>query len=159
MITASPSPRILMIVILSRLSWLFFNVGVPVFAPIALLPLLSFSRLYRYASKGISTRAIGDGQLLWVVISMCASACYEIGSALSEASTNSTLAFMLAGLLWHVLFIVVASVLVSFAAADSVSQPVHDCSGRTRDRRLIWLSLVMTAIVATSFSISHYSLT
>ncbi|MGF6994361.1 hypothetical protein P3T25_002716 [Paraburkholderia sp. GAS32] len=148
-----------MIVILSRLSWLFFNVGVPVFAPIALLPLLSFSRLYRYASKGISARAIREGQLLWVVISMCASACYEIGSALSEASTNSTLAFMLAGLLWHVLFIVAASVLVSFAAADSVSQPVHDCSERTRDRRLIWLSLVMTAIIATSFSISHYSLT
>lgn len=159
MISALPPLRIPMIVLLSRLSWLFFNVGVPVFAPIALLPLLSFSRFCRYASKGIATRAIRDGQLLWVVISMCASACYEIGCSLGEASTNSTLVFMLTGLLWHVLFIVVASVLVSFAAADSVSYPASGESEKTRDRRLIWRPLVMTAIVATSFSISHYSLT
>ncbi|CAE6694290.1 hypothetical protein R69927_00528 [Paraburkholderia domus] len=148
-----------MIVLLSRLSWLFFSVGVPVFAPIALLPLLSFSRFYRHASKGIATKAIRDGQLLWVVISMCASACYEIGCALSEASTNSMLAFMLAGLLWHVLLIVAASILVSFAAADAASRQVYDASEITRDRGLIWLSLLMTAIVSTSFSISHYSLT
>ncbi|MEZ0603048.1 hypothetical protein ACAX43_12960 [Paraburkholderia sp. IW21] len=159
MILALPTLRIPMIVLLSRLSWLFFNVGVPVFAPIALLPLLSFSRFFRHASKGIATRAIQDGQLLWVVISMCASACYEIGCALGEASTNSTLAFMLAGLLWHVLFIVVASILVSFAAADSVSRPAYGGSEKTRDRRLMWLSLLMTTIVAASFSISHYSLT
>jgi hypothetical protein len=159
MIIAFAPLRLPMIVFPGRLSWLFFNVGVPVFAPIALLPLLSFSRFYRYASKGISARAIRDGQLLWIVISMCASACYEIGSSLSEASTNSTLTFMLAGLLWHVLFIVAASVLVSFAVADSVSHPVHGARERTHDRRLMWLSLVMTAIVAISFSISHYSLT
>jgi hypothetical protein len=90
---------------------------------------------------------------------MCASACYEIGSALGEASTNSTLVFMLAGLVWHVLFIVAASVLVSFAAADSVSFSTHDDNENARDPRLPWLSLLMTAIVATSFSISHYSLT
>ncbi|RKE25760.1 hypothetical protein B0G76_7316 [Paraburkholderia sp. BL23I1N1] len=144
---------------LSRLSRLFFNVGVPVFAPIALLPLLSFSRLYRHASKGIATRAIRDGQLPWVVISMCASACYEIGCALGEASTNLTLSFMLAGLIWHVLFIVAASVLVSFAAADSASCPVYNERERARDQGLIWLSPLMTAIVAFSFSISNYSLT
>ncbi|MFP3481010.1 hypothetical protein SB780_39825, partial [Burkholderia sp. SIMBA_057] len=61
-----------MIDLLSCLSWLFFNVGVPVFAPIALLPLLGFSRFYRQTSRGIAIRAIQDGQLLWVVISMCA---------------------------------------------------------------------------------------
>jgi hypothetical protein len=148
-----------MSVLLSRLSWLFFNVGVPVFAPLALLPPLSFSRFYRHASKGIAARAIQDGQLLWVVISMCASACYEIGCALGEASTNSALVFMLAGLLWHVLFIVAASILVSFAAADATSRPVYNDSERTRDRGLTWLSLLMTAIVATSFFLSHYSLT
>jgi hypothetical protein len=158
MICALPSLRIPMIVLLSRLSWLFFNVGVPVFAPIALLPLLSFSRFYRHTSKSIATRAIQNGQLLWVVISMCASACYEIGCALGEASTNSTLVFMLAGLLWHVLFIIAASVLVSFAAADAASHPVYDDSERTRDRGLIWLSLLMTAFVSISFSLSHYSL-
>jgi hypothetical protein len=159
MISALPTLCRPMIVLLSHLSWLFFNVGVPVLAPLALLPLLNFSRFYRHASKGIATRAIRDGQLLWVVISMSASACYEIGCALGEASTNRTLAFMLAGLLWHVLFIVVASVLVSFAAADSAARTVYNSSGKNHDRGLIWFSLVMTAIVATSFSISHYSLT
>jgi hypothetical protein len=78
---------------------------------------------------------------------------------LGEASTNSALVFMLAGLLWHVLFIVAASILVSFAAADATSRPVYNDSERTRDRGLTWLSLLMTAIVATSFFLSHYSLT
>ena len=159
MIIAFPTLRIPMIALLTRLSWLFFNIGVPVFAPLALFPLLSFSRFYQRASKGISGRAIRDGQLLWVVISMCASACYEIGSALSEASTNSALALMLAGLLWHVLFIVAASILVSFAAADAASRHAYDTGEETADRRVMWLSLLMTVIVASSFSVSHYSLT
>lgn len=115
-----------MVNLFGRLSWPFFSIGVPVFAPLALFPLLSFSRLYRHTSKGIAVRAIQDGQLLWVTISMCASACYEISSALGDASTDSTRAFMLAGLLWHALFIVVASILVSFGAADSTSYPVED---------------------------------
>ena len=88
-----------MIEFLSRSSWLFFNIGVPALGPIALLPLLSFSRSYRQTSKGIAVRSIRDGQLLWVVISMCASACYEIGCALGDAPTRGTLALMLAGLL------------------------------------------------------------
>lgn len=147
-----------MIEFFSRLSWLFFNVGVPVCAPIALLPLLRFSRLYRQSSKGIAIRSLQDGQLFWVVISMCASACYEIGSALGEASTKNTLAFMLAGLLWHVLFIVAASILVSFGAADSTSHPESRCGEEAPEGRLMWPSLIMTVTVAASFSLSHYSL-
>ncbi|WP_244869737.1 hypothetical protein [Paraburkholderia aspalathi] len=50
MISELPSIRIPMVDFLSRLSWLFFNIGVPVFAPIALLPLLNFSRYYRHAA-------------------------------------------------------------------------------------------------------------
>ncbi|MFP3563993.1 hypothetical protein [Paraburkholderia sp. SIMBA_030] len=146
-----------MIDLLSCLSWLFFNVGVPVFAPIALLPLLGFSRFYRQTSRGIAIRAIQDGQLLWVVISMCASACYEIGGTLGDASTDSARAFMLAGLLWHVLFIVVACLIVSFGAADSMPHPAYRYVDAP-DRGLMWISLFMTAIVAASFSISHYSL-
>ncbi|MFM0204242.1 hypothetical protein PQR53_30850 [Paraburkholderia fungorum] len=106
MIGGLPSLRIPMVYFLSRLSWLFFNVGVPVFAPIALLPLLNFSRYYRHVAQSITRRSIEDGQLFWVVISMCASACYEIGCALSGAPTHSTLALMLAALLWHVLLFV-----------------------------------------------------
>jgi hypothetical protein len=144
---------------LSRLSWLFFNIGVPALGPIALLPLLSFSRSYRHTSKGIAARSIREGQLLWVVISMCASACYEIGCALGEAPTRGTLALMLAGMLWHVVFIVVASVLVSFGAADSRRRPNYRGRDAKQEGMLMWPSVVMTAMVAASFAASHYSLT
>lgn len=148
-----------MLTFVSGLSWLFFYIGVPVCAPIALLPLLRFSRLYRHASNGIAIRAVQDGQLFWVVISMCASACYEIGCALGEASTSSTLAFMLAGLLWHVLLLVVASILVSFGAADSTSHATHHGNRELPERRLMWPSLIMTTAASASFALSHYSLT
>ncbi|PRX34108.1 hypothetical protein B0G75_102137 [Paraburkholderia sp. BL18I3N2] len=147
-----------MIDFVGRLSWLLFNVGVPVCAPFALLPLLSFSRFYRQSSNGIAIRSVQNGQLLWVVISMCASACYEIGSALGDASTTSRLAFMLAGLLWHVLFLVVASILVSFGAADSTPHPDYRHGDEARERKLMWTSTIMTAAVAASFALSHYSL-
>ncbi|EIF28747.1 hypothetical protein BCh11DRAFT_04168 [Burkholderia sp. Ch1-1] len=58
-----------MIEFFSRLSWLFFNVGVPVCAPFALLPLLSFSRFYRQSSKGIAIRTVEDGAEIDVDIS------------------------------------------------------------------------------------------
>ncbi|WP_246287626.1 hypothetical protein [Paraburkholderia sediminicola] len=159
MISGLPSVRIPMVDFLSRLSWLFFNVGVPVFAPIALLPMSNFSRYYRHAARGIARRSIQDGQLFWVVISMCASACYEIGSALSEASTHSTLVLMLAALLWHVLFIVAASVLVCLGAADAAARPARHAGEQERDSWLMWFSLLVTAVVAVSFSASHYSFT
>lgn len=159
MISELPSIRIPMVDFLSRLSWLFFNIGVPVFAPIALLPLLNFSRYYRHAAKGITRRSIQDGQLFWVVISMCASACYEIGGALSEAPTRSRLALMLAALLWHVLFIVAASILVCLGAADAAARPARHAGEQQRDGWLMWFSLLITVVVAVSFSASHYSLT
>ncbi|RDK04163.1 hypothetical protein [Paraburkholderia lacunae] len=148
-----------MVEFLHRLSWLLFNVGVPVFAPIALLPLLNFSRVYRQTSKGIATRAIRDGQLLWVVISMCASACYEIGGALGAASSGSILTVMLAGLIWHVLFIIAASILVTFGAADSAPHLSHSGGDEVPGQKLMWTSILITAVAATSFAISHYSLT
>jgi hypothetical protein len=159
MISGLPSIRIPMVDSLSRLSWLFFNVGVPVFAPIALLPLLNFSRHYRHAAQGITRRSIQDGQLFWVVISMCASACYEIGCALSEASMRSTLALMLAALLWHVLFIVAASILVCLGAADAADRSARHAKEQERDGWLMWFSLLITVIIAISFSASHYSFT
>jgi hypothetical protein len=159
MIFALPTLRIPMVALLSRLSWLFFNVGVPVFAPIALLPLLNFSRFYRPASKGIAMRSVRDGQLLWVVISMCASACYEIGGALGEASSDGTRALMLAGLLWHGMVIVAASVVVSLGGADSMPRLPNDCDDQVPDRRLMWVPVITTAIIAASYSVSHYSLT
>lgn len=157
MISTFPSIRIPMVDSLSRLSWLFFNVGVPVFAPVALLPLLNFSRHYRHATRGIARRSVKDGQLFWVVISMCASACYEIGCALSEAPVRDTLALMLAALLWHVLFIIVASILVCLSAADAAARATCYAREQQHDDRLMWFSLLVTAAIAISFYASHYS--
>jgi hypothetical protein len=159
MISGLPSLRIPMVDFLSRLSWLFFNVGVPVFAPIALLPLLNFSRYYRHVAQSITRRSIEDGQLFWVVISMCASACYEIGCALSGAPKHSTLALMLAALLWHVLVIVAASILVCLGAADAAARSANHARERKPGGRLMWFSLLITAVVAVSFFASHYSFT
>lgn len=159
MIVVLPTLRIPMLDFLSHLSWLLFNIGVPVCAPIALLPLLRFSRFYRHTSKGIAIRAVRDGQLFWVVISMSASACYEIGCALGEASSDGARAFMFAGLLWHGIAIVGSSILVSFGSADSTPHPSYRNGDELPDHRLMWLSFVMTAIIAVSYFLSHYSLT
>ncbi|WP_144111124.1 hypothetical protein [Paraburkholderia sp. BCC1886] len=143
---------------IGRLGWLFFNVGVPVFGPVALPLLLSFSHFYGGSSRGIVTRVIQDGQLLWVVISMCASACYEIGCALGGASSDTALSFMLASLFLHALLIVTATVLVSFGAADAACFPADSRDPKTRGL-LMWPSLLLTAISTVSFSVSHYWLT
>ncbi|CAE6732605.1 hypothetical protein R75465_01874 [Paraburkholderia aspalathi] len=90
---------------------------------------------------------------------MCASACYEIGGALSEAPTHSRLALMLAALLWHVLFIVAASILVCLGAADAAARQVRHAGEQERDGWLMWFSLLITVVVAVSFSASHYSFT
>lgn len=144
-----------MVALLSRLSWLLFNVGVPVFAPIALLPLLKLSRFSRPVSKGITKRSLQDGQLLRVVISMCASACYEIGAALGDASSDGARALMLAGLLCHGIVIVAASVVVSLGAADPTLRPPSPYADEAPDRKPMWAS----AIIAATYSVSHYSLT
>ncbi|WGS50244.1 hypothetical protein LFL96_01665 [Paraburkholderia sp. D15] len=144
---------------LSRFSWALFNVAVPILAPLALLPLLGFSRFYQRASKGAAMRSMRDGQLLWVVISMCASACYEIGRALSSASSDGVRAAMFAGLVWHGVFIVASAVIVSFGVADAMPTHAHDADDLARSRRLMRGSILMTALVATSYCISHFSLT
>jgi hypothetical protein len=159
MIFASPTLRIPMLDFLGRLSWLFFNIGVPVCAPIALLPLLRFSRFYRHTSKGIAMRTVQDGQLFWVVISMCASACYEIGCALGEASSDNARALMFAGLLWHGVAIVASSILVLFGSADSTPHQAHRNGDELPDHGLMWLSIFATAIMGASYALSHYSLT
>ncbi|MFM0738335.1 hypothetical protein PQQ51_13915 [Paraburkholderia xenovorans] len=159
MIDGLPSLRIPMVDFLSRSSWLLFNIGVPVFAPVALLPLLHFSRYYRHVAQGIARRSIQDGQLFWVVISMCASACYEIGGLITDASTRSNLPLLLAALLWYVLVIVAASILVCIGSADAADRLARNASGEEPNRWLMWLSILVTAVVAASFFASHYSFT
>ncbi|HZZ11732.1 MAG TPA: hypothetical protein VFE79_13675 [Paraburkholderia sp.] len=49
---------------LGPLSWFLFNIVVPVFAPLALLPLLSLSHDDPRTSHRIAIQSIQDGQLL-----------------------------------------------------------------------------------------------
>jgi hypothetical protein len=148
-----------MIEFLAHLSWFLSNVGVPVLAPIALLPLLNFSLAYREIASDVLKMALRHGQLFWTVIAMSAAACYELGCALDQSMSASNHAWVSVGLVWHAAFIVISSVVVVFDAADSRKYFSEMETADTSDRRLVWASIVTTAIVATTFSISHYSLT
>jgi hypothetical protein len=148
-----------MIEFLAHLSWFLSNVGVPVLAPIALLPLLNFSLAYREIASDVLKMALRHGQLFWTVIAMSAAACYELGCALDQPMSASNHAWVWVGLVWHATFIVISSVVVVFDAADSRKYFSEMETADTSDRRLVWASIVTTAIVATTFSISHYSLT
>ena len=50
---------------------LLVNVAVPIFAPIAVFPLLSVSVKYRGRVRELIMRSVRAGQLFWTVIAMC----------------------------------------------------------------------------------------
>jgi hypothetical protein len=148
-----------MVDLLTHLSWFLSNVGVPVLAPIALLPLLNFSLAYREIAGDVLKTALRHGQLFWTVIAMSAAACYELGCALNQSTYTSSHSWIWVGLVWHAAFIVISSVVVVFGAADARKYFSELESADTTDRRLVWAPIVTTAIVATTFSVSHFSLT
>jgi hypothetical protein len=92
---------IFMIDLLAYLSWLLANVAIPIFAPVALLPLLSFSLAYRGVAAVALKAAVRHGQLFWTVIAMCSAACYELGGALAGANSASSRALIWIALVWH----------------------------------------------------------
>ena len=147
-----------MIELLAHLSWLLSNVAVPVLAPVALLPLLNFSRAYREIAGDVLRAALQHGQLFWTAIAMCAAACHELGCALDQPISTASHAWVWIGLVWHAAFIVISSVVVVFGAADAQKYSNEVSGADTGDRILMWASVFTTVIVATTFSISHYSL-
>lgn len=147
-----------MIELLAHLSWLLSNVAVPILAPIALLPLLNFSRAYREVAGDVLKAALQHGQLFWTVIAMSAAASYELGRALDQPMFASSRSWIWVGLVWHMAFIVGSSVVVVFGAADARKYFDTTDSAGVSDRKLVWGSVLATAIIATTFSISHYSL-
>jgi hypothetical protein len=88
-----------MIELLAHMSWLLSNVAVPIFAPIALLPLLNFSLAYREIAGDVLRGTVQHGQLLWTVIAMSAAACYELGCALNQPMFVSSRAWIWLGLI------------------------------------------------------------
>jgi hypothetical protein len=143
----------------AKLSWLLSNVAVPILAPVALLPLLNLSLAYREIAGDVLKMALRHGQLFWTVIAMSAAACYELGCALDQPMSASSYSWVWVGLVWHAGIIVVSSVVVLFGAADARKYFSAIESTDIPDRRLLWASVVTTAIVATTFSIPHYSAT
>jgi hypothetical protein len=144
-----------MIDLLAYLSWLLANVVIPIFAPVALLPLLSFSLAYRDVTTAALKAAVRHGQLFWTVIAMCSGACYELGSAMDKVNSARSHALIWIALVWHTGFIVASSVLVVFGSADAqllrntrVAEP--------RERAMTRLSLSFVTVIAITFAASHY---
>lgn len=145
-----------MIDLLAYLSWLLANIGVPIFTPVALLPLLNFSAVYRDVAADALKATIRHGQLFWVVIAMCASACYELGCAMNRTGSAIDRSLIWFGLLWHGGFMVASAIIVAFSAADA---QVSNGSAKISfgERLVIRTSLIFTTVNALNFALSHYS--
>jgi len=141
------------------LGWLFINVGVPLLAPIALLPLVTLSRSHRTSGKNLVLNAIQDGQLCWTVIAMCAGACYDLAGMLDVSTSGSARAIAWTGLVWHIVFVIGSSTLVLIGTMNALYATTASTRTDAPDRTLMWVSVFMTVITATSFSISHYLVT
>jgi hypothetical protein len=144
-----------MIDLLAYLSWLLANVAIPIFAPVALLPLLSFSLAYRDVTTAALKAAVRHGQLFWTVIAMCSAACYELGSALARANSASSRSLIWIALVWHTGFIVVSSVLVVIGSADTQLHGGTSAAEAHR-RRMTRASQAIAAVIAVTFAASHY---
>jgi hypothetical protein len=148
---------IFMIDLLAYLSWLLANVVIPIFAPVALLPLLSFSLAYRDVAAVALKAAVKHGQLFWTVIAMCSAACYELGSALTRANSPSSRALIWIALVWHIGFIVVSSVLVVFGSADAqLHGGTSAAAAHRREGGMTRASQAIATVIAITFAASHY---
>lgn len=147
--------------LLKFLGWLLLNVGVPLLAPIALLPLLFASKRYQGNVGKLMRRSLQEGQLFWTVIALCAAACYEASGHVACAADQETSKVIISIFVgWHVLIIVGSSVLVLLGAIDTVDetgvgvvQAAVEVDGKMS--RVMRVSIWTSAIVAISFSITH----
>jgi hypothetical protein len=141
------------------LGWFLLNVGVPMFAPIALLPLLGAGRQHRGKVKALLKWAVRDGQLFWPVIAMCAAACYEAAGIweLAIAARNPDLAAFAWGAIgWHVLIIIGSSVLVTISTTDATT--LHERDDDDTLSPIVLISIVVSIVTAVSYSAVHYYL-
>jgi hypothetical protein len=66
---------------------------------------------------------------------------------------------MFFGLLWHGLFALFSSVVVSIGTVNSLSHAALAHGSEAPDRKLMWISVTFIAFVSASYSLYHYSLT
>jgi|SRR5471030_303076 len=143
------------------LAWLLLNVAVPLLAPIALLPLLSVSEEFRNDVRKLVRRSLQEGQLLWTVIAMCAAACYEAAghvAAPGKLETSKVITSVI--IAWHVVMIVVSSVLVLVGAIDAARNERHRAAQRVTKvvgavPRIMVLSIWLSAITALTYLATH----
>ena len=135
-------------------AWFAVHIVIPVFAPIALLPMLRLGLTFRHTARGIVSRAVQDGQLFWVAITIGAENCYELAGYLNHATgVGGTVA-------WAVLFLVVvviifSSALVLVGTIDSLDRDVAR-EGAGGSKIIVLVSFLTTAVVAVIFSATHF---
>lgn len=146
------------------LGWLILNVAVPLLAPIALLPLVGARRRYAGQVKAILRSSLGDGQLLWTVIAMCAAAWYEAAVHMGElqgtaeqVSKDRFIAWAAIG--WHTGVIVFSSVLVLLGTMDEAEEPLESLATTTspprQPRKIMLISICMSVFTAVTVTVTH----
>lgn len=134
-------------------AWLIVHIVVPIFAPIAMLPLLAIGRMFRSSANEVVYNAVKNGQLLWAGIAMSAGACYEIGVYLEHASVLGR-AYAWIGLSMGIFFMIFSSVLVMLGAIDGLDE-VFDAK-RAEPSRIMVMSISLTTAAAVLFGFAHY---
>ena len=146
------------------LAWLLLNVGVPVLAPIALLPLLGLGKKYKGKVKMLIRRSLQEGQLFWTVIAMCAAAWYEAASHMNMAGTQEQvenikiIGWIAIG--WHIAIIIGSSVLVLLGTMDAADEEAHVATHEAAEAggtapSIMKVSILITAITAVTFTATH----
>jgi len=138
---------------LQFVAWVIVHIAVPIFAPIALLPLLGIGVTFRKSAHGIVRNAVKNGQLLWVAISMSAGCCYELAGYLEHAvPPGRNMAWTCWG--FCVFIIAISAVLVMVGAIDALEDEGNISD--ERPSRIMLISMVLTAATAVVFSVVHF---
>ncbi|MHA4870427.1 hypothetical protein ACXZ1M_22300 [Duganella sp. PWIR1] len=138
---------------LQFLAWAFVYIAIPIFAPIALLPLLAIGRRFRSSAHAVVYNAVKNGQLLWVAIAMSAGTCYEIGVYLEHASVSGR-AYGWIGLATGIFFMVFSAVLVMLGAIDGLDEEFDAKSAEPS--RILVISVLLTTAAAMLLGFAHY---
>jgi hypothetical protein len=138
---------------LQFLAWAIVHICIPIFAPVALLPLLGVARTFRASAKGIVYNAIKNGQLLWTGIAMSAGACYELAGYLEHATTHGR-AFAWICLMGCIFIMTISAVLVMLGAIDGLNENAEQESAKPS--RIMIVSFLLTTASAVIFGGAHY---
>jgi hypothetical protein len=138
---------------LQFLAWLVVHIVLPIFAPIAMLPLLAIGRTFRSSANDVVYNAVKNGQLLWAGIAMSAGACYEIGVYFEHASALGR-AYAWIGLAAGVFLMILSAVLVMLGAIDGLDEDFDAKSAEPS--RMMVMSISLTTAAAVLLGFAHY---